>query len=101
MFYRHWERSGRGCTCVRCRTRWMMGPAMVLLTGVLMLLHTTDVANLDRTWPAWILGVGVVKLLQSTASSQGHVDTLPPAPPSAPPPQAPPAPPAPEEVKNV
>jgi len=102
MFYRQWERTSRTCTCTRCRTRWLMGPSMVLLTGVLLLLHTTDVANMDRTWPAWILVVGVVKLLQSTASTQGHIG-LPPAPPSAPPPQDPsaPQPPASGEVKNV
>ena len=88
-FYRNWERSNRTCTCGRCRTRWLMGPSMVLLTGVLILLQTTDVAHLDRTWPAWILMVGVVKLLQSTASTQGHVGPMPPGPGSAPP-QTPP-----------
>jgi hypothetical protein len=107
MFYRQWERSGRGCTCTRCRTRWLMGPSMVLLTGVLLLLHTTNTADLDRTWPAWILVVGVVKLLQSTASSAGHVGPLPPGPASMPPPQNPPdsqtgqQPPASGEVSNV
>ena len=103
MFYRHWERPGRLCDCARCRTRWLMGPSLVLLTGILFLLQTTDVAPIDRTWPAWILVVGIVKLLQSTASSQGHVGPLPPVPPSAPPPQTPPAPqpPAPGEVNNV
>ncbi len=30
MFYRHYERSRRVCTCGRCSTRWLMGPAMVL-----------------------------------------------------------------------
>jgi len=85
MFYRHWERTSRSCTCARCRTRWLMGPSMVLLTGILLLLQTTNVAPLDRTWPAWILVVGVVKLLQSTASTAGHVGPLPPGPGVAPP----------------
>jgi TM2 domain-containing membrane protein YozV len=91
MFYRHSERSSRRCPCARCRTRWLMGPSMVLVTGILFLLHTTDVANLDRTWPAWILTVGIVKLLQSTASSSGHIGPLPPGPTSGvvPPPQPP------------
>jgi hypothetical protein len=95
MFYRQWERTGRTCTCPRCRTRWLMGPSMVLLTGVLLLLETTNVAPLDRTWPAWILVVGVVKLLQSTASSAGHVGSLPPGNSSSvPPAQVPPNPPS-------
>jgi hypothetical protein len=92
MFYRQWDRSSQTCPCGRCRTRWLMGPTMVLTTGVLLLLSTTTPIGLDRTWPAWILAVGVVKLLQSTASSDGHIGPLPPGglPPSAPaPPQGP------------
>jgi Domain of unknown function (DUF5668) len=106
MFYRHWERTSRTCSCARCRTRWLMGPAMVLTTGVLFLFHTMNVADLDRTWPAWILVVGIVKLLQSSASSAGHVGPLPPGPPpSPPPPQTPPSGsgqnPSSGEVRNV
>lgn len=105
MFYRHWDRSSRKCACARCRARWLMGPSMVLLTGILFLLETTNVAPIDRTWPAWILVVGIVKLLQSTASTEGHVGPLPPAtPPGAQPPQPPPGqqpPSASGEVSNV
>jgi len=90
MFYRHWQRSTAACPCTRCHTRWLMGPSIVLLTGVLLLLHTTDVADLGRTWPAWILVVGVIKLVQSTASSEGHVGPLPPGPANFPPPPTPP-----------
>jgi hypothetical protein len=96
MFYRHYERSRRICTCGRCSTRWLMGPAMVLTTGILFLMQSTGVAELDRTWPAWILVVGVVKLVQSSASSVGHVGPLPPGPaagsPPMPPPSSPPQP---------
>jgi hypothetical protein len=80
MFYRNYERSRLICNCGRCSTRWLMGPAMVLTTGVLFLFHTSNLADLDRTWPAWILVVGIVKLLQSSASSAGHVGPLPPGP---------------------
>jgi Domain of unknown function (DUF5668) len=102
MFYRNWERPSRVCNCSRCRTRWLMGPSMVLTTGVLLLLHSTDVADLDRTWPAWILVVGIVKLVQSSASAEGHVGPLPPgpasyAPPSTPVPPMPPSSTAPPE----
>ena len=90
MFYRNYERSRRICGCGRCSTRWLMGPAMVLTTGILFLFHTMNIADLDRTWPAWILVVGIVKLLQSSASSAGHIGPLPPAPPAvaSPPPPA-------------
>jgi hypothetical protein len=97
LFYRQRERAQRICACGRCSTRWLMGPAMVLTTGVLLLLQTLDVRNagLDHTWPAWILVVGIVKLVQSSASSDGHIGPLPSAPPAVAPPapssQAPPA----------
>ncbi|HSY68776.1 MAG TPA: DUF5668 domain-containing protein, partial [Edaphobacter sp.] len=92
MFYRNWERSQRLCGCGRCSTRWLMGPSMVLTTGVLFLFHTMNIAELNRTWPAWILVVGIVKLLQNNASSEGHVGPPPPGPASIAPPQPPPPP---------
>src|SRR5260370_33535249 len=46
MFYRNWERSHRICGCGRCSTRWLMGPAMVLTTGILFMLHTMNIANI-------------------------------------------------------
>ena len=92
MFYRHWERSRLTCNCGRCSTRWLMGPALVLTTGMLFLMQSLDIAEIDRTWPAWILVVGVVKLVQSSASSAGHVGPLPSAPPPVATPPTPPPP---------
>ena len=106
-FYRNWERCQHSCSCARCRTRWLMGPSVVLVTGFLFLFHTMHIADLDRTWPAWILVVGIVKLIQSSASSAGHVGPLPPGPAtSAPPPPQPPVSgpgptPSSGEVRNV
>ena len=98
MFYRNYERGRHSCGCGRCMARCMMGPAMVLTTGILFLLDSMNIAELHRTWPAWLLVVGVVKLLQSSASSAGHVGPLPPAPPS--PPGAGVAPPPPPAFSN-
>jgi len=79
-----------GCTCDRCRMRRAIGPAVVLTIGTLFLLQSLDVVSFDRTWPAILLVIGIIKLLQSSASSAGHVGPLPPAPPgvtsAAPPP---------------
>ena len=82
MFYRNYERARLRCSCGRCTTRCLMGPAMVLTTGIVFLLDSLNIAGVDRTWPAWILVVGIVKLLQSSASSEGHVGPLPGAPPA-------------------
>jgi len=94
MFARQWGMIGShrfGCPCDRCRMRKVMGPAMLMTIGMLFLLQSLNVADFDRTWPAILLVVGVVKLLQSNASSAGHVGPLPPAPPAVgPPPSTPP-----------
>jgi hypothetical protein len=70
-----------------------MGPAMLVTIGMLFLLENVGNGNLHfgRTWPAILLVIGVVKLIQSNASSAGHIGPLPGAPPATGP--IPPAPP--------
>jgi len=94
------------CQCARCRCRRLMGPAIVLTIGVLFLLENLHVGHLGfhRTWPVILLVVGGVKLLQGSASMEGHIPftgfgtrppiaggPIPPEPPT--PPAAPPVPP--------
>ena len=108
MFYRNYQRARRTCSCGRCTTRCLMGPTMVLTTGIIFMLDSLNIASVDRTWPAWILAVGIVKLLQSSASSDGHIGPLSPPPAVLGSPTPPPAPPSPPgatpssgEVRNV
>jgi hypothetical protein len=104
LFARNWGALGRpgcsGCQCARCRTRRIMGPAMLLTIGSLFLLENLHVANFGRTWPVILLVVGGVKLLQGSASGEGHI---PPSGPGAssgggPIPPVPPVPPSPPAV---
>jgi Domain of unknown function (DUF5668)/B-box zinc finger len=82
---------GYNCRCDRCRLRKILGPVVVFTIGLLFLLQSLNVVSFERTWPAILLVIGVVKLLQSNASSAGHIGPLPPAPPVVVPPvQAPP-----------
>jgi hypothetical protein len=102
LFARNWGVLSGGCTgcqCARCRTRRIMGPAMLVTIGSLFLLESLDVASIGRTWPVILLVVGGVKLLQGSASIEGHnpvtnVNTpggpIPPTPPVPPVPPAPP-----------
>jgi hypothetical protein len=98
---------GMHCRCDRCRLRKIMAPSIVFTVGVLFLFQSLNVVSFDRTWPAILLVVGVVKLLQSNASSAGHVGPLPVASTAAapPPPAPPPSNPGPDassgEVRNV
>ncbi len=81
LFAKHWGLIGgnaAACQCQRCRTRKLMGPAILVTIGVLMLLDNTGRLEFHRTWPAILLVIGVVKLVQSNASSDGHFGPLPP-----------------------
>jgi len=109
MLARNWGLAGlccSGCQCARCRTRRLMGPAMVLTIGVLFLLQNLHVDDLHfgRTWPVILLVIGAVKLLQGSASVEGHIPSpgpganpvggpISPVPPSPPVPPVPPVPP--------
>jgi hypothetical protein len=114
LFAKQWGLLGSvmgRCNCEACRTRRLMGPAMLVTLGVLFLLDSVSNVEFHRTWPAILLVVGVVKLLQSNASGTGHVGPLPPGvsayTPGAPPPPVTPSdtanvqPPSSGEVKNV
>lgn len=81
LFAKHWGLIGHNpatCLCERCRTRKLMGPAILVTIGVLMLLDNTGRLEFHRTWPAILLVIGVVKLIQSNASSDGHFGSFPP-----------------------
>jgi hypothetical protein len=114
LFAKHWGIAGGRsgiCYCERCRTRKLMGPAILVTLGVLFLLDNTSHVSFERTWPAILLVIGVVKLMQSNASSEGHIGVLPRSGPvispgisGGVPPQAPQNPPQQSssgEVKNV
>jgi hypothetical protein len=83
LFAKQWGLIGGSiprCQCQHCRTRRLMGPAMLITLGVLFLLDSASHVGFGRTWPAILLVIGVVKLVQSNASFNGHVGPLPPPP---------------------
>lgn len=70
----------RTCRCTRCRAHGIMGPSVLMTVGVLFLLDNLDVygAGFNRTWPVILLVIGIVKFFQSSASTDGHVNYIPP-----------------------
>jgi len=81
LFAKHWgllTGYRPACVCERCRTRKLMGPAILVTLGILFLLDNVTQVEFHSTWPAILLVIGVVKLVQSNASYDGHVGPLPP-----------------------
>lgn len=67
-----------------------MAPAILVTLGGLLLLAAVHVVRFGRTWPVLLLVIGLIKVLQSNASSAGHLQP-PPAGSAQTPPPAPPA----------
>jgi hypothetical protein len=59
-----------------------MGPAVLVTLGLLFLFEQTDLIGFHRTWPLLLVVIGLVKVLQANASTQGHKDGSPPAAPT-------------------
>ena len=76
---------------------------MMVTIGFLFLLESLHVANFGRTWPVILLVIGGIRLMQGSASLEGHVaqglsspgGPIPPVPPvpPVPPSSVPPVPP--------
>lgn len=65
---------GGACSCARCRCRGLMGPVILITLGVLFLLpQFFHRVNFGDLWPIILIVIGVVKLLESSASTEGHV----------------------------
>jgi hypothetical protein len=65
--------NGVKCQCARCRSCRLMGPVLLITLGVLFLLGEYSRYSFSELWPILFIVVGVVKILQSVASSEGHV----------------------------
>jgi len=67
------------CTCMRCRARGIMGPAILIVLGVMLLLHNLAFElgmrelNFNHTWPLLLILIGLVKIFQSNAPTDGHI----------------------------
>ncbi len=67
-------RRNRACSCARCRCSGYMGPVMLITLGVLFLIDQYTTYGIGRTWPIFLIVIGIVKLVQWNAPTTGHVD---------------------------
>ncbi len=86
------------CPCPRCRTRGLLGAAILITLGILFLLSNLTSVSFDDSWPALLIVIGVFIYLGRAASTEGHIPPYYAAPPigTVPPPPYP-APAAPEQ----
>ena len=62
------------CRCGRCRTRGLMGPAVLVTLGLLFLLANLSDVPFQRTWPILLIVVGVIKVVRYAMPESGHVN---------------------------
>jgi len=77
--------SNQTCYSSGCRSRGLMGPAVLITLGVLFMLSEFGVASFHRTWPILLIVIGLIKVLGGSPETGGHGDEIPPAPPGTPP----------------
>ena len=78
LFARRWGLIGHATyDCERCRARCAMGPAVLVTLGLLFLLDTQGAKSFGHTWPLLLVVIGLIKVWQGTASTEGHVDQRP------------------------
>lgn len=64
---------GIRCTCMRCRMRGLMGPTLLITLGVLFLVaQYSSRYSFGDLWPILLIVIGIVKVIESTASTEGH-----------------------------
>lgn len=61
------------CDCSRCCTRGLMGPVILITLGAIFLIGEF-IPRLDfgDLWPVLLIAIGIMKLLEYSASPAGH-----------------------------
>lgn len=65
--------NGVRCRCPQCTVRGLMGPVVLITLGALFLIGKFSWGySFRELWPALLIVIGLVKLAESMASSEGH-----------------------------
>lgn len=63
----------RFCPCLRCKMNDSLGPAVLVTLGTMLLLdNLTNFVRFSSVIAMLLIVIGGVKLLQSSASTEGH-----------------------------
>lgn len=61
------------CSCNRCSTRGLLGPAVLVTLGLLFLLDNISGYGFERTWPILLIVIGAIKVVRYVIPDSGHV----------------------------
>jgi hypothetical protein len=62
------------CSCGRCSTRGLVGPAVLVTLGVLFLLDNVSGYGFERTWPILLIVIGAIKVVRYVVPESGHLN---------------------------
>lgn len=60
------------CGCANCRVNGLMGPILLITVGMIFLVTQYTRYSFLDFWPVILIVIGLVKIGQSVASSEGH-----------------------------
>jgi Domain of unknown function (DUF5668) len=63
------------CACAYCRIRGLMGPLILITVGILFLIGQYSRYSFGDLWPVLLIVIGVILVLQSLASKEGHISS--------------------------
>ena len=66
--------SNPACSCSHCRTRGLMGPAVLVTLGLLFLLANMLDYPFERTWPILLIVIGAIKVVRYVIPDSGHIN---------------------------
>jgi len=62
------------CSCGRCSTRGLMGPAVLVTLGLLFLMENMSDYPFERTWPILLIVIGAVRVARYVIPDSGHLN---------------------------
>jgi hypothetical protein len=86
----------KACPCQRCKTKGLLGAAILITLGVLFLLDNLTRIDFWDVSPVLLIVIGVILYLGQTAPTEGHIPPYYQVGPVA----SPPAPAAPPQPNN-
>ena len=64
------------CGCQRCTCGGLMGPVVLIALGTLFLIDRfVSGVSFGQLWPGLLIAIGLVKLAEAFASTEGHQGT--------------------------